>query len=154
MKATISKNNTGTHGFDLPEKEALKWLSKGHKRVLVSINHSEAYHSAIQSFKPNGYRIQISQAKLKELNLKIGHEISVKLLEDTNPVQFHIPEEWTAVLEQDTDAERIFQSLRPGNQRSILFLINKLKSAEKRIEKSLHIAELLKSGITNAREMV
>lgn len=153
MKATIYKNSTGTHGFDLPEKEALKWLNKGQKRVLVSINNSEAYHAAIQSLKPIGFRIQISQAKLKELNIQVGHEINVTLSQDIHPVQFHVPEEWTAVLEQDVDAEKVFQSLRPGNQRSILFLINKLKSTEKRIEKSLRIAELLKSGITNARKM-
>ncbi|HMP87120.1 MAG TPA: YdeI/OmpD-associated family protein, partial [Lacibacter sp.] len=58
-----------------------------------------------------------------------------------------------AVLESDPEAEALFRKLTPGNQRGLLYLVTRLRSSEKRIERSLHIAEKMKAGITSPRAM-
>ena len=57
------------------------------------------------------------------------------------------------MLKTDKKANSTFENLTDGNKRGIIYLVSKVKSVEKRIEKSLRIAEYLKTGITSPRQM-
>jgi uncharacterized protein YdeI (YjbR/CyaY-like superfamily) len=58
------------------------------------------------------------------------------------------------VLKTDTEAESIFKGLTDGNKRGLIYLVTQVKSIDKRIERSLKIAERLKLGIKSPREIL
>ena len=90
---------------------------------------------------------------IQDLRIKAGDLVNVSFKKDTSPYQFKMPEEFEEVLRTDVQASKVFHSLTPGNQRGIIHLIAKIKSTDKRIEKSLQFAERLKLGITSPREI-
>lgn len=53
----------------------------------------------------------------------------------------------------DTEAKRLFESLSDGNKRGLIYLITSVKATEKRIDRSLKIADQIKAGITSPRKM-
>lgn len=73
--------------------------------------------------------------------------VQIDFKKDHTTYQFEDVEEWNEVMNTDPEVEIIFNQLTPGNKRSILFLIQQVKSSDKRIQRSLKIAENLKKGI-------
>lgn len=153
MKAVIDQSD-GMYFIAIEASIAKKFIQKGIKRCICILNGKSSLHVAIRSRKEEGYFIYISKRVLKELNLKKGMTVQMELKEDTSNFQFEEAEEWNEVLETDPTAKEIFYQLTPGNQRSILYLITRVKSSEKRIERSLHIAEQLKRGIHSAAKIM
>lgn len=126
-------------------------LKQGHKRVLCTINDNHRLHSAIQHRKNGEYYIHIGSSTLKQLGLRVGEHLKVKIEPDQTPSQFEMPEELQAVLDTDEKAKEVFGALSSGAQRSLMYLVLMLKTGSKRIERALLIAEKLKSGVTQAR---
>jgi hypothetical protein len=153
MNAVIEQSG-GMHFIGISTTTAQKFIKKGTKRCICVLNGSQTLHVALQSKKEGGYFIYISKKVLKALNVKAGMKVKVELKEDNSNFQFTESEEWNEVMETDPIAKDIFYQLTPGNQRSILYLITSVKSTEKRIERSLHIAEQLKRGIHRAAELL
>ena len=56
-----------------------------------------------------------------------------------------LPDELKTAWDLDEDGHRVFHSLTMGKQRTLIHMVGKFKSADKRIEKSLVILEYLKS---------
>ncbi|MBW0162584.1 MAG: YdeI/OmpD-associated family protein [Sediminibacterium sp. Gen4] len=152
-KAIIEESN-GMTFIGIGTSMAEKFVKKGVKRCICTLNGKSNLHVALQSRKEEGYFIYISKRVLKELSLKKGMTVQMELKEDESQFQFEEAEEWNEVLATDPIAKDIFDQLTPGNQRSILYLITRVKSSEKRIERSLHIAEQLKRGIHSAAKLM
>lgn len=152
-KAIIEESN-GMTFIGIGTSMAEKFVKKGVKRCICTLNGKSNLHVALQSRKEEGYFIYISKRVLKELSLKKGMTVQMELKEDESQFQFEEAEEWNEVLATDPIAKDIFDQLTPGNQRSILYLITRVKSSEKRIERSLHIAEQLKRGINSAAKLM
>ena len=152
-KAIIEESN-GMTFIGIGTSMAEKFVKKGVKRCICTLNGKSNLHVALQSRKEEGYFIYISKRVLKELSLKKGVTVQMELKEDESQFQFEEAEEWNEVLATDPIAKDIFDQLTPGNQRSILYLITRVKSSEKRIERSLHIAEQLKRGIHSAAKLM
>jgi Bacteriocin-protection, YdeI or OmpD-Associated/Domain of unknown function (DUF1905) len=123
-------------------------------RVICVANDSVEFHCAFMPKKEGGFFINIGSAVCKKLNVKIGDEISVKFKEDTTEYQFEMPEEFTEVLSQDSEADDIFQALTDGNKRGLIYIVTAVKSSDKRIERAIKIARNLKAGITSPRLML
>jgi transcription termination factor Rho len=153
MKAVIDHSD-GMYFIAIGTSTAEKFLKKGNKRCICTLNGKSSLHVAIRSRKEEGYFIYISKRVLKELSLKKGMMVQMELKEDESQFQFEEAEEWNEVLATDPIAKDVFDQLTPGNQRSILYLITRVKSSEKRIERSLHIAEQLKRGIHSAAKLM
>jgi ABC-type lipoprotein release transport system permease subunit len=124
------------------------FLSKNIKRVVCKINDNLDFHCAFMPKKEGGFYINIGSSICNKLNLKLGDSVTLSFREDTTEYQFEMPEELTEVFYQDPDAFTIFDSLTDGNKRSLIYLVNAVKSSEKRIERALKIVEKLKMGIT------
>jgi transcription termination factor Rho len=152
-KAIIEESN-GMTFIGIGTSMAEKFVKKGVKRCICTLNGKSNLHVALQSRKEEGYFIYISKRVLKELSLKKGMTVQMELKEDESQFQFEKAAEWNEVLATDPIAKDIFDQLTPGNQRSILYLITRVKSSEKRIERSLHIAEQLKRGIHSAAKLM
>ncbi len=150
----IIEESSGMTFIAIGTSVAEKLIKKGVKRCICTLNGKSSLHVALQSRKEQGYFIYISKRVLKELNLKKGMAVQMELKEDESHFQFEEAEEWNEVLATDPIAKDVFDQLTPGNQRSILYLITRVKSSEKRIERSLHIAEQLKRGIHSAAKLM
>jgi|LakMenEpi03Aug12_release.lakeMendotaPanAssembly.Ray.scaffolds.fasta_scaffold173335_4 hypothetical protein len=140
----------GMHCLWVPD-ETVNSFDK-QKRVIATAAKLQ-WHCAFNKSKTHGYYIYLNKEKYKELNLKNGSKIKIDFKADTTDLQFHFPEELEEVLATDLKAKKIFDSLTPGNKRGIIHLIAKIKSIDKRIEKSLLLAKRLKLGITSQKEI-
>ncbi len=149
MRKTVilQRFDSGMHFIQLDEQAVKKWMANTPKRVLCTINKTVSFHAALMPKKEGGYFINIGQSICKQLNIKLGSEITVELKEDTTEFQFDMPEELAEVLATDQAAEERFNALTPGNQRSLMYLVAQVKSTDKRIERALTIAAKIKMGI-------
>lgn len=123
-------------------------------RVICSLNQQIEIHCALMPKKEGGFYINIGKPVLKKLKLTVGDIFDYTIKPDNTKYQFHYPEELKEVLETDSTAKAIFESLTDGNKRSIMHLVNKIKSVDKRIDRSLKIAEKLKLGITSPMQIM
>jgi Bacteriocin-protection, YdeI or OmpD-Associated/Domain of unknown function (DUF1905) len=145
---TLEKFSSGMHYVMVNDEMLTPFLSKKIKRVVCKINDSLDFHCAFMPKKEGGFYINIGSSVCNALNLKLGDDITLSFSEDTSEYQFDMPEELTEVFYQDPDAFAIFDRLTDGNKRSLIYLVNAVKSSEKRIERALRIVEKLKIGIT------
>lgn len=58
------------------------------------------------------------------------------------------------VLKTDQKADNIFKTLTEGNKRGLIYLVTQVKSIDKRIGRSLKIAERLKLRVKSPREIL
>lgn len=154
MVLEIKRFVTGMHYVSLEDSMTRPFRDKGHRRVLVTAQDSTTFHAAILPHKQIGNIIFIGSKTLKKLGLAEGDTIDISLAEDHSEYQFSVPEAFNEVLEQDPEAKAIFQSLTPGNQRGLLYLVGQVKSLDKQIERALRIAEQLKSGHFSPRTIL
>jgi Bacteriocin-protection, YdeI or OmpD-Associated/Domain of unknown function (DUF1905) len=144
----LEKFSSGMHYVMVNDEMLTPFLSKNIKRVVCKINDSLDFHCAFMPKKEGGFYINIGSKICNALNLKLGDDVTLSFSEDTSEYQFDMPEELTEVFYQDPDAFAIFDRLTDGNKRSLIYLVNAVKSSEKRIERALRIVEKLKMGIT------
>ncbi len=92
---------------------------------------------------------------MKDLELMVGTEISVKLEKDDSDYGMPMPEEFEELLLMDPEADECFHKLTIGKQRSLLYIIGKPKRSETRIKKAVVVAEYLKStgGVLDYKEL-
>lgn len=154
-KYTIQKSWEGyMHFIELDAKTLQRLTTNGNKRIICILNNKEKLHAAIIKNKEGIHYIMIAAKYLKKLHLKKGDCVYASLEIDQTELQFNIPEEFSEVLATDPEAEKIFKSLTPGNKRGLIAMVNMVKSSFKKIERSLKIAEKLKSGITSPQKMM
>lgn len=111
---------------------------EGKRRVIATFNSSIEKPCALMPH-PLGYYLMLNKELRLKLNLQAGDRVQVSLRKDESEFGFPIPEEFEAALEQDSPAKNHFMKLSPGKQRSLIYLVHKMKSSNKRIEKSLAI---------------
>lgn len=119
--------------------EIYKVLTKeGNKRVVCIINETHKTHAALLHYD-FGYFILINNEIRKKFNLSLGSRLSLTLESDNSEYGMPMPEEFSAVLDQDELGNKYFHALTPGKQRSLLYLVGKIKSTQIKINKSLAI---------------
>lgn len=146
----ISKWAGNAHCIFIPEKIAEKFEGKPYPRALCTIKE-HSFHCAFMKSKEQGYYVYLGKKLINDLKLRVGDEVSVGFSSDKSENQAPVIEELKEVLSTDPEAEQIFNSLTPGNQRSLIYLVSLVKSPQKRVDRSLLIAAKLKAGITSAR---
>jgi hypothetical protein len=149
----LDKFDSGMHYIIVEENTVKPFLEKGAKRAICTIETVD-FHCAFMPKKEGSFFINIGSKICKQLNLKMGDEVSPTFREDTTEYQFEMPEEFTEVLYQDPDAFAIFEGLTDGNKRGLIYLVTMVKSSEKRIERALKIVEKLKMGVTKPQLMM
>ena len=102
-------------------------------------------HCALMSAGDGSYFINTNKDVRKKLGLVPGSKVDVSLQEDSSEYGMSVPEELSTAWNLDDYAYELFHKLTPGKQRSLIHIIGKLKSSEKRIQKSLTLLEYLKS---------
>jgi Domain of unknown function (DUF1905)/Bacteriocin-protection, YdeI or OmpD-Associated len=151
MQYIIQKSKAQMHTIHIEESVANELMQHNNKRVLCMINDTEALHCAILKTKEGQHYVIISSTVCNKMKLKVGSNIRVQILQDESEQQFEMPIELDEVLNSDDKARKIFNSLTLGNQRGLMHLVAMPKSADKKIERALIIAEKLKVGISQPR---
>ena len=112
----------------------------------MQINGSEKLHAGFMPEGDGKYFLMLSKDVLKKLQLSGTESVEVHIEKDTTKYGMPISEEMKELLELDPEGATLFHKLTPGKIRSLLHMINKLKSSDKRIEKSVIILEHLKAN--------
>jgi len=113
------------------------------KRVLCTLNNTLTVSRAM-SPKDGYHYILLNKDVLKKCGFVSGSPVHVELQPDVSKYGIDITEEMEEVLFSDPDGSDLFHKLTPGVQRSLIYLINKIKSSQLRIERSFVILEHLK----------
>lgn len=114
------------------------------KRVVCTLNNSFRYHCAMMP-KVTFHYVMLNNAICKKLNLHVNDEIQVELVADISKYGMSISEEMKEVLFSDPEGNALFHKLTPGKIRSLIHVVNKVKSSQIKIEKSFVILEHLKN---------
>jgi hypothetical protein len=133
-----------TYHLTLPIGLAKKLLQQKIKRVQLIIG-SHTLHKPIQQYK-GVYFFTFAQKERKLFNVGLGDSLEVIIDEDKSQYQIKIPEEMKVLLEEDKEGSKHFHNLTPGKQRSLLYIVDKVKSSELRLNKALAIVEHLKTN--------
>ncbi|WP_333807754.1 DUF1905 domain-containing protein [Flavobacterium sp.] len=142
---SFGENSLG-HGpyIEIPEaiyQELLKITTD--KRVKCTLNNKITVSRAMAP-KGDFHYILLNKEVLKEAKLSLGDSVLVELQPDESKYGMPISEEMEEVLYHDPDGSVLFHKLTPGAQRTLIHIINKIKSTNLKIERSFVILEHLK----------
>ena len=146
----------GTHGLIIPQKIAEKFVLAGHSRVQYKAffeGKEIEFHGALQIYK-GIYMVSFGKRYQKELGVFTNDYFKLQLIENTTKYGVEMPEEFSAVLEGDPEASMIFEGFTDGKKRSLIYYLLRIKNSQTRIDKALIIAENMKMGITDQKELI
>lgn len=112
------------------------------------MNDTISMHCALMPNKENWF-VMLNKQVFKKLNLPLNSVIEIKMIKDESEYGMPMPDEFREVLDQDPDADVYFHNLTPGKQRSLIYLVGKVKSSDSRIRKALAIADHLTANKGN-----
>lgn len=150
---TIIRKANNTHYFLLDEAVAEAAVGQFGKRVVCRLNDAHDLHCAIMRSKSEGWYIMVGAAVCKKLGLKEGSKIRFELRADESEHQFKVPPVFQEILDSDPDFAEAFSQLSEGRRRGLMALIARTKSEQLQIDKTLALAELVKSGVTDPRKL-
>ena len=151
---SVIGDETWGHCFSVPSIYADMFkTADGFRRVVCVLNDSLTLHAAIMPHG-KGWVISMNKTNLKKLGLKVGSPVQVTMRQDDSEFGLPMPEEFSAVLEQDPVAKGYFDALTAGKKRSLIHIVTGVKNIDKRIERAFMITEKLKEtkGIFKANE--
>jgi hypothetical protein len=139
----------------IPDAIFTEMLAKSpDKRVICTLNQTVSFHCAMMP-KGHFHYILVNNETCKKLKLHVNDEVEVEIVKDDSKYGINISEELEEVLFSDPEGHFLFHQLTPGKQRSLIHIINKIKSSQTRIEKSFVILEHLKrqKGILDFKKL-
>lgn len=142
------------HYFMVDKKTVETFAKTGNKRALCKLNNAVEFHCAFMQKKEGGYFVNVGSKIRNKLGLSVGDTVTATFTSDDSAFQFEMPQEFAEVLNTDSKANKVFKSLTDGNKRGLIYLVTQVKSIDKRIERSLKIAEKLRLGIKSPREIL
>ena len=112
-------------------------------RLICTVNEKEEFPCALHSKGDGTYYVMVNKAHQKKLKVGVGEKLFLSLKEDKSKYGMPMPEEMAELITQDSEIDRVFHSLTPGKQRSLLYIIGKPKTTESRIKKAVLISRYL-----------
>jgi hypothetical protein len=135
--------NHWSYHVPVPEGISTQILKEFNRRMLVKVNEQGPWHMALMKSKDYWY-ILINQEIRKSLNLNFGDSLTISLEKDISEFGHDLPEEFQVLMDQDLEGNEYFKALTPGKQRSLVYLVTKVKNPESRMKKSLAIMHHLR----------
>ncbi len=137
--------NSPLWGYYLPvTDEVVELFVEGNnRRVICRINNETEIRAAIMFSKSRPF-IMLNKALVDKLGLMEGEAVSIHLEKDTSEYGMEMPEELGELLMQDEDGSKYFHALTPGKQRSLIYIVSKVKNTNSRLNKALAIVQHLK----------
>lgn len=143
----LEKFESSVYGFHfkVPINLAELFIDGNNRRVICQINGEIRTQSALMP-SSEGWYIFMNKSTRKKLDLIEGQEFEVEIEKDHSEFGMEVPEELSVMLDQEEKAREVFDALTPGKQRSLMYIVSKVKNSESRIRKALAIADHLKES--------
>jgi len=143
-KLEVTDSTPPWHILRVPKAKVASFDFKGNlRRVVCALNGTEPFNCALFPSKGE-YFITVNKKLRDKLDLEVGTPVTIELIKDESKYGMPMPAEFTEVLRQDADGNRLFEALSPGDQRLMLKLIVFVKDVDKRIIRSLAGIKVLK----------
>jgi hypothetical protein len=136
-------SNLWRYHFEVPDNIAHSFINGDNRRVIVSINDSETWNAALMK-SGSCWFVLVNQQLVNKLGIGFGDAIVVSLEKDHSEYGHEMPEELQVLLDQDESGARYFHALTKGKQRSLIYIVNQVKSSDSRLKKALAIVHHLK----------
>ncbi len=94
----------------------------------------------------NCYFILINKPLITKLGLSVGEKVTLNLEKDHSEFGHEVPEVFSALLEQDDEGRTYFYKLTPGKQRSLIYIVGKMKNIDSQLSKGLAILRHLQEN--------
>jgi len=75
----------------------------------------------------------------------VDDQVTLKIEKDHSEFGHEVPESFQTLLEQDPIGKAHFDALTPGKQRSLIYVVGKVKNIDSQLNKGLAILDHLKS---------
>jgi len=151
FNALIKKFEKGLWAYHIliPKEILMELKNKKIKRILCQINNYDPFHAGLMPVGNGEYFIKLNQEKIKAYTLALDQKVQIKITEDPSKYGMEMPEIMQVFLSQDTSFNSLFHRLTAGKQRSLIYIVLKVKSEQKQIEKTTVIANHLKKNNGN-----
>jgi len=135
--------NHWSYHVPVPDDIAAQMMDGNHRRVKVKFETLGPFPMALMKSKEYWY-ILVNQEIRKKLGIDSGHKVMVEIERDHSEYGHEVPEEFSVLLDQDKAGCAYFKALTPGKQRSLIYIVSKVKNPESRMKKSLAILHHLR----------
>ncbi|MBI1184109.1 DUF1905 domain-containing protein [bacterium] len=139
---SVFQNEVYHYHLPVPNEVVAHFDQYADKRVLFTVNEQLTRPGGIMK-SADYYYLLLNKQLVKELRIKTGDKVTVRVEKDTSTYGMPMPEEMQVVMDQDDSARAYFEQLTPGKQRNLIYIVSKIKSPDKRINKALAIMEHL-----------
>ena len=134
----------GMHYLEVPHDIVQQLGGKFKIRLLCTVNDAITFQCGLVALGNGSGYLSINARRMKQLGLKFGNKVTVKLEKDVSKYGMNMSEELTELLSQDKEGNRRFKLLPPGKQRYIIYYVNMVKSSQLRINRAIKLIENLK----------
>ena len=147
VTSTLEKFNSDLwgHHFPVSDEVARKFIEGNDRRIKVRINNQVEIQCA---FMPNHgeWYVLANKEVRSRLGLNLGDKVDLEITKDNSEYGHEVPESFQALLDQDQEGEKVFHSLTKGKQRSLIYLVKKVKNIDSQIAKGLAIMQHLRES--------
>ncbi len=130
------------HHLPVPTEIAEQFIEEDNRRVICTLMGDYKMNSALMASKEYWF-ILLNKGIRNKYGLNTGDAVKVHLEKDHSEYGMEMPEEMMVVMDQDEIGTQYFKALTMGKQRSLLYIINKVKNPDSRINKALAIMDHL-----------
>ena len=150
IKSTLQNfhNDLWSYYIPIPKQVGAQFIVGENRRVLCSVNDKPPIHAALM---PRGdeYTIYVRKELKQKLEVEEGDEVDVTLEKDRTEFGVPMPESFEVLLAQDDEGRKYFEKLTKGKQRSLIYIVGKVKNVDSQLAKGLAIMHHLKEAEGN-----
>lgn len=138
-------NKLWSYYLFIPKKIGDQFIEEDNKRIICTLPNSVKIQSGLMP-KDEGYSIYMNNETQKKLGVEEGDMIEVTLEKDHSEYGLPLPESFEMLLDQDLEGRDFFKKLTMGKQRSLIYIISKVKSVNSQLAKGLAILHHLREA--------
>jgi len=131
------------HHLVIPEPIANEFIDGDNRRIICWLSDKVYVQTALMPAKDYWF-VLLNKEVRTQLSLEEGHVIEIKLEKDTSEFGHPVPESFQVLLDQDKEGRKYFEALTPGKQRSLIYIVRKVKNIDSQLNKGLAIMDHLK----------
>ncbi|MFY0690034.1 MAG: YdeI/OmpD-associated family protein [Cyclobacteriaceae bacterium] len=130
----------------VPSEIAIKYIEGDNRRIICQLSEEVIWHCALMPSPKSqgGWFILLNKETRTKLGLKQDDKIIVTISKDKSKFGFELPAEFEELMNQDDEGKQHFLALTSGKQRSLVYIVQKVKAPNSRLNKSLAIFHHLK----------
>lgn len=143
---TLEQLNYSIWSYHFPVNAEItaQFTEGNNRRVRCIVNHSNiVINTALMPIGDSSY-IMVNKDVRAKLGLEEGDKVTLTLEKDTSEYGIPMPESFRVLLDQDNEGSEFFHRLTPGKQRSMIYIVGKVKNIDSQLNKGMAILDHLR----------